>query len=517
MSTNNTNVAPMRTLSGLKTWSLNYRTRFIYVSAVLLTILSYAHTHAFTVSPTAHVTISQEVTIGGDYTNNGIVSHLGTTTFNSDTAQTLSGNMTGESGWNNLIISGTEAVLANDASSSALSVSEGSTLTLGTSVSSTTKLSISDTFTNLGTMTPNQSTVHLSGADQTLFGSTTFYNLVKTATTAATVTFEAGSKTTVTNHWYFTGIASTTRLLLRSSIPGSHWYIDPQGSRTLANLDVQDSYNVNATTVICRANVSGCYDSGNNVNWLIDIPFFSSDSNQQFYVGQATGTIETITFIEPLTSPTVTAANDLRITIATSTTNFRFNSEATLTFEGTAANKVSTMASYENDNTVLIINVTQNFSAGDSLSIHGVEAGSFLSVSTTTSRFALYTGGSTQDEPTTYDEMTVRITGSITLADHMLGQVQNSFLFLNSTDVPIFAFSLTPSGETATATSLSLTNSSAHNIDSSNITNILSTAMLTVIANSVWATSHSIRQAHSHLRVRSVVLCSMKMSRLPNP
>ncbi len=466
-----------RTVStiGRHSFSSLYRTCICsLVALLLLTPLlgSSTQSFAFTVSSTTHVTISQEATIRTDYTNDGTVTHLGTTTFDGDSTRTLSGTMIGESGWNNLIISGTGAVLSGNASTSALGIAPSATLALGTEEASTTQLSITGNLTNLGTLTPNHSTVYLTGADQTLTGSTTFYNLTKVATTTATTTFEAGSKTTITNDWYFTGLASTSRLALRSTIPGTYWYLDPQGTRTLANLDVQDSYNVNDRTVVCRANVSGCYDSEGNINWLIDVPFLSSDSDQQFYAGQSTSTLETITFIEPLTSPTATAVNDIRISIASTTTNFRFDTGATLSFTGTASGKVAPTVSYENNDTVLVIDVTQNFARGDSLVIAGVEAGSFLSISTTTSRFALHTTGDTSDAPSAYDEMTLRITGALTLADHSGGQVQNAFLFLNSTDIPIFAFSLTPTGETATATTLTFTNTTAHKIDASNVTNI---------------------------------------------
>ncbi|MEZ4104277.1 MAG: hypothetical protein R3B60_03245 [Candidatus Paceibacterota bacterium] len=41
------------------------------------------------------------------------------------------------------------------------------------------------------------------------------------------------------------------------------WYIDSQGTTTISYLDVQDSNNINVTTISC---LTGCIDSGGNVN-----------------------------------------------------------------------------------------------------------------------------------------------------------------------------------------------------------------------------------------------------------
>ena len=60
------------------------------------------------------------------------------------------------------------------------------------------------------------------------------------------------------------GNSTSNRLLLRSSSSGSPWYINPYGSRSLAYLNVQDSYNQGATIV---ASGTGSYNAGNNTNW----------------------------------------------------------------------------------------------------------------------------------------------------------------------------------------------------------------------------------------------------------
>jgi hypothetical protein len=202
-------------------------------------------------------------------------------------------------------------------------------------------------------------------------------------------------------------------------------------------------------------------------------PSFYSATNQQFYVTQATTTLETMTFIDLPDSSTVTATNDIRISIATTTTNFRFDTDTTtLTFGGTAAGKVANPVSYENNSATLIIPVSSDFSAGDTLTIAGARAGSFAAISTTVSKLTLHTDGNALGAASSTDIRTMRITGKLTLADHSGGQISNQFAFLNSTDVPLFAFSLAPAGENASTTALMFNVSPALNVDSANIQNI---------------------------------------------
>nr|MBA3846662.1 hypothetical protein [Planctomycetota bacterium] len=105
--------------------------------------------------------------------------------------------------------------------------------------------------------------VTLSGADQELSGSTTFYALTKTVATARTLTFAAGSRQTVLNALILQG-AGGNLLSLRSSTPGTQWLIDPQLTRTCSSLDVRDGYNLRGPSI----NPSGSLNSGNNAGWF---------------------------------------------------------------------------------------------------------------------------------------------------------------------------------------------------------------------------------------------------------
>ena len=110
--------------------------------------------------------------------------------------------------------------------------------------------------------------VLLNGTGQSISGTTTFYNLTKDVDTADTLTFGAGSDTTIANTMTLQGEKGAL-LSLRSATPGTRWNINPQGERSIAYLDVKDSDNINAAAIDAR--YSYCLDSGNNLNWLFKV------------------------------------------------------------------------------------------------------------------------------------------------------------------------------------------------------------------------------------------------------
>ena len=120
-------------------------------------------------------------------------------------------------------------------------------------------------FTNVaGTFTQGSGLFTLDGNAQTLSGSLTFYDLTKTVSSGTTLFFHAGNTVTVTNTLTLQGAASNT-LKLRSTTAATQWKIDPQVTRTLSYVDIQDSWNMNATAIDCIG--LNCTDSGNNTNW----------------------------------------------------------------------------------------------------------------------------------------------------------------------------------------------------------------------------------------------------------
>lgn len=128
-------------------------------------------------------------------------------------------------------------------------------------------INLAGNFTNNGTFTSTGSTLNLNGNNQTISGTTTFNNLTKNVAVAYTLTFAAGATQTVTGTLNLQGMAGQL-LSLRSSIDGTQWRIDPQGTRTIGYLDVKDSNNTNATAISAIGfNVT---NSGNNTGWIFD-------------------------------------------------------------------------------------------------------------------------------------------------------------------------------------------------------------------------------------------------------
>jgi hypothetical protein len=150
----------------------------------------------------------------------------------------------------------------------ALTVNGDLALTAGTLDASATNYGISvagDWTKTSGAFTARGGTVTLNGTNQSIAGSTTFYNLTKqlAAELIPQLTFAAGTTQTVAGTLTLNGAANNL-LSLRSTVTGTQWNINPQGTRTVSYLDVQDSNNTNATLLACA---TGCATSGNNTNW----------------------------------------------------------------------------------------------------------------------------------------------------------------------------------------------------------------------------------------------------------
>ncbi|MCB9810515.1 MAG: hypothetical protein H6779_01545 [Candidatus Nomurabacteria bacterium] len=374
----------------------------------------------------------------------------------------MSGSMVSGDDFSSLIITG-QVTFQDISSTTNLTISTSSTLTAPSS------LTVAGDMSNYGTFNHSSGTITLSGTSQSLVSSatTTFYTLSKEVTTADTLTFSSGGTYVIEDQLTLTGTDGNL-LSLRSSSSTGEWYIDPRASTTVAYLDVQDSDNINITTINCG---TGCIDSGNNTNWNTNVPVtLASVYSYNFYVGQASTTLDQITITKNSSSTNIVAANDIRITIATTTTDFYFSTGVTTpTFGGTASGKVFSTVSYEDGGATLLIDVTSDFVNGDTLTIDNIEVGSFSTVSTTSGKFALHVDGSATTTAITEDTKTIDISGSMTLGNHTLGQVSNQFSFQNKTDEALYAFSLDPSGEDVTVTDIVFTLRGVQGIDTDNV------------------------------------------------
>jgi len=121
-----------------------------------------------------------------------------------------------------------------------------------------------------GTFNHNNGTVILdsTSASQIISGSNTFYNLTKIASGSnASLTGTAGTTQAILNNLVLKGTANAL-LPIDSTVNGSQWNIDAQGTRDMAYLFVRDSNNINAATM--EAGV-GSFDNGNTANWSFPV------------------------------------------------------------------------------------------------------------------------------------------------------------------------------------------------------------------------------------------------------
>ena len=94
----------------------------------------------------------------------------------------------------------------------------------------------------------------------------------------------------------------------------------------------------------------------------------SSAANQTFWVGKALTAISTITIAEG-TTPSIRAANDIRIRIPAGFDMTWDTLDVAATITGTAAGKVSSTVTYEDAGATLVLNVTGDFVSGDTITI----------------------------------------------------------------------------------------------------------------------------------------------------
>ncbi len=198
------------------------------------------------------------ITVGDNYSNAGtFTAGTSTVTFNkSSGTQTLN---SGSSSFYNLTHSGagTLQLITN-----ALTVSNNFTNSGGTFDANGLALNIAGNFDNNGGIyTANNNTVTLNGTNQSVLGSTTFYNLTKSVSSAATLTFEAAKTFVVSSALTLQGAANNL-LSVISSIASTQFSINIPSSFTLSFLNVKDVNNTNATS---RA-ISNSQNSGNNTN-----------------------------------------------------------------------------------------------------------------------------------------------------------------------------------------------------------------------------------------------------------
>ena len=142
---------------------------------------------------------------------------------------------------------------------------------------------VAGNWSNSVTFTHGNNTVILDGSNQTLTGSTTFYILIKSVSSSATLTFDYTATQTITNSLTLNG-ALGQLLSLRSSLDDNRAGITLQsgGTQNLSYLDVKDSDASGGVTLDAGTTSVNSY---NNLNWsfgAIVISVWVSDSTFTF-------------------------------------------------------------------------------------------------------------------------------------------------------------------------------------------------------------------------------------------
>jgi hypothetical protein len=136
----------------------------------------------------------------------------------------------------------------------------GSITNSGTLTSTSGTISLGGNWTNSGTFTPGTSTVSLNNASHTISGTTSFYNLSMTMTSAQTLTFQHGTTQTITNALTLgSGVGKV--LTLKSDSSGNAWNLSPPAA-SYDYLSLQDSDNTSGNTL--HAGIHGTNVSGNS-------------------------------------------------------------------------------------------------------------------------------------------------------------------------------------------------------------------------------------------------------------
>jgi len=118
---------------------------------------------------------------------------------------------------------------------------------------------------NGGVFTPRSGTVTLTGADQTINSSNTFYNLTKDlASGTSTLYFGGGSTTTINGTMHMSGSGV---LALNSTKQGRQWKLQPNGTVTYATGQLQDSNNLGSPI-----KADGIANGGGNTGWNLSAP-----------------------------------------------------------------------------------------------------------------------------------------------------------------------------------------------------------------------------------------------------
>ncbi|TPW14874.1 MAG: Uncharacterized protein FD130_1294, partial [Halothiobacillaceae bacterium] len=186
-----------------------------------------------------------------EYTGTGSATNIANVPYNilwltpsAPTTYSLLGHQTGGSALTGSLTIGSNATL--DATGSNFNLTTTGIANNGTYLAQASTITNSGGWSNSGTFTAGTSTVVLNGTNQTLTGSTTFYNLTKTESTNnatdSILTFDNTATQTINGTLTLDGLDGDDRINLVSNSPGNQWSLVLGASATKAIdfVDVRD-------------------------------------------------------------------------------------------------------------------------------------------------------------------------------------------------------------------------------------------------------------------------------------
>jgi len=271
-----------------------------------------------------------------------------------------------------------------------------------------------------------------------------------------------GNSGTITfDPYYLMSTTSETSFLLDMSVSGI-----ADGDRMTIDFDGIDS--ITGLTSEYAINLTG------NASYTTHAKGagMSSASNQSFAFGQATTSVSAITITD--FSGAITASNDIRIAIATTAVSMLWDTTDTVAnISGAQSSKASAIVSYEDNASVLVIDITSDFAINDSITISGVSFVNFTEAVSATSALELHIDGGVDSSPASIDDKTVAIYGTLTLANSSQGVTLNKWPGETSTSTVHYSYSLLAEGETISLGETIFNLSSVSGIVSSDITDAI--------------------------------------------
>lgn len=368
-------------------------------------------------------------TIKGNYTNSGgtFTHNSGIVDFAGTSQQTITGNATGSSAFYKLAITNTS----------------GSDPESSPSIIFTDAASSTDVFQ----LTTAGSKVRLAASKQYTFQNTSWDG-------------DDGSLVTL-----YSSSAGTQSTIY---IPGTQQTVSYVGFKDIT---------CGGSTTIDASNGTNNDATGNGacVIFAATNATIVSAANQIFEVGQSATAISQITVTAGTGSGLITAASDLRIAIATSTVNMRWDTSDTSAAIGGSQNcTVADTVSYEGNDSVLVVPISgSNCSNGDTITISGLAFKSFATPAPSSTALKLFLDGAADASANASNvNQYVAIKGTIVLSGHSAGQQGNA---INQTSESIsnvehFAFRLAPAAESASTTSLVITLPDVNGFSCANLT-----------------------------------------------